>query len=810
MRTFAILKVAKYMSQKNGSSSSIIRIERDEINIKDPENLNLEAMRLLVTRDMVMFPGLVLPIELTRESARTVAHYAEENNVAIGVVGQINPEVETPSSFDQILNYGVLAQVIKVIELPDGTQTALVKAHNTIVIEEAWKEDSYLVGRCTMEYDITPSETDREFAALVVRIKNTTKKLLESTGEAPMGMVANLEQLQDPTEVVNFIACMGPFTTTEKYDMLRITTVKERAFVLLSHLNTKGNLAHIMEDIHRKTMKQIEESQREAFLRQQMDQIRHELDGDADDDIRELEARGARAGFPAEVAKIFDRELRKLSRWNPSQPEYATQYTYLQTLLELPWSNTTTLNKDFNVAEAALNEDHYGLEKVKERVLEQIAVTMQNPDGHAPIICLVGAPGVGKTSLGRTVAKALGREYQRVSLGGLHDEAEIRGHRRTYIGSMPGRIVDAMRRAGTRNPLLLLDEVDKIGNDYKGDPSAALLEVLDPEQNCRFHDNYVDVDYDLSHVMFMVTANTLNGVPAPLIDRMEVVEMAGYLPEEKLEIAKRHLVNRALEANGVDVNSIQFDDDALRLIINRYTAESGVRQLEKQILSVVRKVLLRRMRGTEGNVTVTPELVHELLGPEKRMPERAGYDNLPGVATGLAWTAVGGEILFIETSKAKAKAEKLTLTGNLGDVMKESATIALQWVKANAENYGIDPAIFDTTALHIHVPEGAIPKDGPSAGITMATSIVSALTGRPVREDTAMTGELTLRGKVLPVGGIKEKVLAAKRAGISHIILSADNRPDIEDLQQNYLDGLTLTFTYVKNVAEALTAALTA
>lgn len=768
--------------------------------------INLGAMPLLVTRDMVMFPGLVLPIELTRDSARTVAHNAEKNETAIGVVCQKDPDVESPSALDQLYTVGVIAQVLKVIELPDGTQTALVKAHNTISIQEISKEDNYLVGKCETEYETYPSETDREFAALVQRIKETTKKLLDNSLETPMGMVANIEQLQDPTEVVNFIACMGPFTTAEKYDMLCISSIKERAFVLLSHLNVKGNLAHIMEDIQRKTMRQLEMSQREVFLRQQMDQIRHELDGDSDDEIRELESRGARAGFPAEVAKIFERELRKLSRWNPSQPEYATQYTYLQTLLELPWSNTTELNKDFNVAEAALNEEHYGLEKVKERVLEQIAVTMQNPEGHAPIICLVGAPGVGKTSLGRTVAKALGREYQRVSLGGLHDEAEIRGHRRTYIGSMPGRIVDAMRRAGTRNPLLLLDEVDKIGNDYKGDPSAALLEVLDPEQNCRFHDNYVDVDYDLSHVMFMVTANTLNGIPAPLIDRMEVVEMAGYLPEEKLEIAKRHLVKRAIEANGIEPESIQFEDDALRLLINRYTAESGVRQLEKQILSVVRKVLLRRMRGAEGAVTVTPELVHELLGPEKRMPEQAGYDNTPGVATGLAWTAVGGEILFIETSKAKSKAEKLTLTGNLGDVMKESATIALQWVKANAEAYGIAPEIFDTTALHIHVPEGAIPKDGPSAGITMATSIVSALTGRPVREDTAMTGELTLRGKVLPVGGIKEKVLAAKRAGISHIILSEDNRPDIENLQQNYLTGLT--FTYVKNVTEVLNVAL--
>ncbi len=795
------------MAQKNNNSpASFIRIERDEINIKEPQTVDLQALPLLVTRDMLMFPGLVLPIELTREGARAVAHYAEENNTAIGVVCQLDPENDNPASQNDIYNIGVTAQVIKVLELPDGTQTALIKANDPVIIEEVTPGEKFMTAKVYMKTEVYPSETDREFAALVMRIKNTTKKLLENAGDAPMGMVANIEQMQDPMEVINFIACMGPFTTTEKYDMLSIAIFKERAFVLLSHLNTKGSLATIMEEIQRKTMKQIEASQREVFLRQQMDQIRHELDGDGDDDVRELEARSARAGFPPEVAKIFERELRKLSRWNPSQPEYATQYTYLQTLLELPWSNTTTLNKDFEAAQEALNEDHFGLEKVKERMLEQIAVTMQNPDGHAPIICLVGAPGVGKTSLGRTVAKALGREYQRVSLGGLHDEAEIRGHRRTYIGSMPGRIVDAMRRAGTRNPLLLLDEVDKIGNDYKGDPSAALLEVLDPEQNCRFHDNYVDVDYDLSHVMFMVTANTLNGVPAPLIDRMEIVEMSGYLPEEKLEIAKRHLVKRALEANGIPAETISFDDEALRLIINRYTAESGVRQLEKQILSVIRKVLLRRMRGNEGNVTVTPELVRELLGPEKRLPERAGYDRLPGVATGLAWTAVGGEILFIETSKAKSKSEKLTLTGNLGDVMKESATIALQWVKANASKYNIDPETFDTMALHIHVPEGAIPKDGPSAGITMATSIVSALTGVPVREDTAMTGELTLRGKVMPVGGIKEKVLAAKRAGISHLILSEDNRPDIEDLQADYLTGLT--FTYVKNVAEVLTHAL--
>ena len=482
------------------------------------------------------------------------------------------------------------------------------------------------------------------------------------------------------------------------------------------------------------------------------------------------------------------------------------QYSYLDTLTDLPWNKPSVLSTDFVKAEEILESEHYGLEKVKERILEQLAVMMHNPSGRSPIICLVGAPGVGKTSLGKSVAAALGRKYCRVSLGGMHDEAEIRGHRRTYIGAMPGRIIDAVRRAGSSNPLLLLDEIDKLGKDFRGDPSSALLEVLDPEQNSHFHDNYVDVDFDLSNVLFIATANTLSTVPQPLIDRMEIIEMPGYLIEEKEEIARRHLIRRALADNAVEQGSVEFTREALVKIVDNYTSESGVRQLEKEIASMIRKLILRKMRGNDIPAEITPELVRQLLGVERFTRERYDVAGIPGVATGLAWTAVGGEILFIESSLAQAKGDKLTLTGNLGDVMKESAMIALHYVKSHAPEFGIDPEIFEKQSLHIHVPEGAIPKDGPSAGITMATSIVSAFTRRPLKAGIAMTGELTLRGKVLPVGGIKEKILAAKRAGIDEIILSVDNRKDIADIKPEYIKGMT--FHYVSTVSDVINIAL--
>ncbi|MDE5650916.1 MAG: endopeptidase La, partial [Duncaniella sp.] len=567
----------------------------------------------------------------------------------------------------------------------------------------------------------------------------------------------------------------------------------DRAVVLLANLAQSEQISEIRAEIHRKARRNIDEQQRNMFLQHQFDVIRDELYGD-DDDCRALEEKAKNIKFPDDVRKTFGKELEKLRRLNPQSPDYSVQYSYLQLLTDLPWGIGDPLSTDFHTAEKVLDEDHYGLEKVKERILEQLAVMMNTPEGRSPIICLVGAPGVGKTSLGQSIARALGRKYQRVSLGGLHDEAEIRGHRRTYIGAMPGRIIDAIKRAGASNPVLLLDEIDKTGNDFKGDPSAALLEVLDPEQNSHFHDNYVDVDYDLSHVLFIATANTLSTIPQPLLDRMEIIDISGYLIEEKIEIARRHLIPRIAAENGFKADEIVFTPEALTKIVEGYTSESGVRQLDKRIAKVIRKIVLNKMRGKEYSPTVNVGDLRDYLGVEMFTPERYEVSDTPGVATGLAWTAVGGEILFIESSFTPGKGEKLTITGNLGDVMKESAVIACKVVRARCSHYGVDPEEFEKQQLHIHVPEGAIPKDGPSAGITMCVSILSALTGKPVRERLAMTGEITLRGKVLPVGGIKEKILAAKRAGITDIILCSDNRKDIEDIRPIYLEGLTFHY----------------
>ena len=561
----------------------------------------------------------------------------------------------------------------------------------------------------------------------------------------------------------------------------------------------------VTRKVQERTKQTITEEQKSAFLRQQLETLKQELYGDSSDEDLLLK-RSENVKFPDDVRAMFDRELTKLTRYNPQSPDYAIQYSYLEMLLDLPWGITDTLSNNLAQAKSILDSDHFGLDKVKERILEQIAVLMHTPDGKAPIICLVGAPGVGKTSLGQSIARALNRKYQRVSLGGLHDEAEIRGHRRTYIGALPGRIISAMRKAGSSNPVILLDEIDKIGSDFKGDPGAALLEVLDPEQNCKFHDNYVDVDYDLSKVLFIATANTLSTVSQPLLDRMEVIDLSGYLLEEKVEIAKRHLLPRVLKENNLTRRNFDISDDAIIKIIEGYTSESGVRQLEKQIASVVRKVILKKVSGKKISRMLHSDNVKEYLGVEKFTKDRYEGNDYAGVVTGLAWTSVGGEILYIESSLAKGKGEKLTLTGNLGDVMKESAIIALQYVKSHAAQFGIPDEIFEKYSLHIHVPEGAIPKDGPSAGITMVTSIVSTFTQRKVRPRVAMTGEITLRGKVLPVGGIKEKILAAKRAGIDTIILSNQNRKDIDDITAEYIQGLT--FVYVNDITDVINEAL--
>ena len=762
---------------------------------------------IIAMRDLVLFPGVTFPITLGREASVKTAVAAADRHIPVGVFCQKEASVEHPSLSD-LYDVGVVADVLKTFDLPDGTHTAILSAREKIKLVGP-SVGNVIPGALSAEVksarDTMSRPSDKEFIALVDDIRQTTLNILHSGNDKMSDLAFNIENIPGPQLLINIICTHSPFPPEVKVELLRKSRMKERAQLLLSHLAHSEEMAEIRAEVHRKARRNIDEQQRNAFLQHQFDVLREELYGD-DDDCRVIEEKAKDIPFPEDVRRLFDKELEKLRRLNPQSPDYSVQYSYLQLLIDLPWGKFSELDADFPSAERVLDEDHYGLEKVKERILEQLAVMMNTPEGRSPIICLVGAPGVGKTSLGQSIAKALGRKYQRVSLGGLHDEAEIRGHRRTYIGAMPGRIIDAIKRAGTSNPVLLLDEIDKTGSDFKGDPSSALLEVLDPEQNNRFHDNYVDVDYDLSHVLFIATANTLSTIPRPLLERMEIIDISGYLPEEKIEIARRHLIPRLAADNGFAEGEIRFSDEALAKIIESYTSESGVRMLEKEIAKVIRKIVLNKMRGKDFKLNVEADDLRDYLGVETFTPERYEVSDTPGVAIGLAWTAVGGEILFIESSFTQGKGEKLTITGNLGDVMKESAVIATQVVKARAENYGIEPESFENRQLHIHVPEGAIPKDGPSAGITMCVSILSALTGRPVRSRLAMTGEITLRGKVLPVGGIKEKILAAKRAGITDIILCADNRKNIEDIKPVYLSGLT--FHYVTTIDEVFDFAL--
>ena len=798
----------RMMEQQN---CQIVNIGKIEIparpSVKDTDK---SAVAVLATRNLVLFPAVTIPIDLVRESALRVARYAVQEKKLVVVACQNDPTSESARSAADVARYAVFAQIIDVIDLPNDSHTALVRGLGRVRSLGDAGQSAFagcdLTVRVRSLSENEPGDKDGEWAVLGDSIKAQVRELSKKGMEDAMLFQAT-EEANSISWMINNLATQLPFPQQEKVAMLGMYHMKQRGIRLLSLLSLLGEKADIANSIRQKAHEEMSRNQREAFLREQMDAIHSELYGSEADGVEALRRRAADAPLPEAVRAKFDKEAAQLGRVNPTHPDYAVGYGYLETLLDLPWGVTTPLNTDFAKAEEILDSEHFGLEKVKERVLEQLAAMMNNPGGRSPIICLVGAPGVGKTSLGESIAEALGRKYQRVSLGGLHDEAEIRGHRRTYVGAMPGRIIDAVRRAGSSNPVLLLDEVDKIGSDFKGDPSAALLEVLDPEQNCRFHDNYVDVDFDLSDVLFIATANTLQTLSQPLLDRMEIIEIAGYSEEEKLEIARRHLIPRQLKANLLTGSDLAFSDDALRKIIEGYTAESGVRQLEKAITSVVRKVILRKIRGEEIPRELAAEDIRRLLGLETRHPGRYEGNDTPGVVTGLAWTAVGGEILFVESSLAKAKGgEKLILTGNLGDVMKESAVIALQYVRSHAADYGIDPGRFEEERLHIHVPEGAIPKDGPSAGVTMVTSIVSAFTGRKVRPRLAMTGEITLRGRVLPVGGIKEKILAAKRAGITDIILCEDNRRDIEEIPRRYLAGLT--FHYATTIAHVTELAL--
>jgi ATP-dependent Lon protease len=760
---------------------------------------------ILPLRNMVLFPGVTMPVAIGRTKSLTLITEAQKKRIPIGVVCQKNAEVEDPN-FEDLNGVGVVADIIKILELPNDNTNVILQGRMSFTLDEITATEPYLKGKVTPTFESHPLKSDKEFDALVSSIRDLTFTILQNLGEGAKEMLFAIKNIDSPVYLINFLCANIPFDTDQKQQLLEDTDIKKRAYKLYSVLSKEAQLVAIKADIQSKTREDISQQQREHFLQQQIRTIQDELGDTLDDDINEIKQKAEKKKWNEETAKIFEKELKKLERLNPQSPDFSVQYGYLEAVVDLPWNEYTKDNFNLKKVEAKLNHDHYGLEKVKDRILEHLAVLKQRGDMKAPIICLYGPPGVGKTSLGKSIAEALNRKYVRVSLGGLHDEAEIRGHRRTYIGAMSGRIIEGLTKAGSSNPVFVLDEIDKLGQDFKGDPSSALLEVLDPEQNSHFHDNFIDIDYDLSKVLFIATANSLSELSQPLLDRMELIEISGYIEEEKIEIAKRHLIPKQLIENGYKAKEIDFPKPTIAKIIESYTRESGVRELEKKIAKVLRRVARMKMSAEPYPTSIAVDDLKKLLGTEDYSSDRYEGNEFAGVVTGLAWTAVGGEILFVESSLSKGKGEKLTLTGNLGDVMKESAIIALQYLKSHSDQFGINYELFDKYNVHIHVPEGAIPKDGPSAGITMVTSLASSFTQRKVRDHLAMTGEITLRGKVLPVGGIKEKILAAKRAGITDIIICHENKKDIDEIKDTYLKGLT--FHYVKTVKDVIDFAL--
>jgi len=763
---------------------------------------------MLPLEEDVVYPGIPHPVKITNEDdLKTVETAYNEKDCIFACTLKEDAEKRTRIK-DFYLN-GTICKIGKVVKMPDLDPVVFlipaIRARLTKVISRK----APLIAEISPLPPVAPAKDPHIADCMFTEIRQVYNKMLTfvPSQERDRLSVAVDGFDNDIEKSIYFMALSAPIFIEQKEELLNAENLDQLLESFLKILDYSCQKVELQAKIHMRTHQDMSQQQRKQFLQQQLKSIQEELgEGGADSDDMELRHRASKMKWSKDASKHFEKELGKLARFSPQSPEYAIQFSYLDSLLNLPWDNYSPDNFALSKVEEILDRDHYGLEKVKERIIEQMAVIKLRNDMKAPIICLYGPPGVGKTSLGKSIADALGREYARVSLGGLHDEAEIRGHRRTYIGAMPGRIITALAKCGTGNPVFVLDEIDKIGKDFKGDPSTALLEVLDPEQNSKFHDNYIDFDYDLSKVLFIATANNLSDISRPLLDRMEIIEIGGYIPEEKIEIARRHLIPKSLSEHGFKQDEISFTRNALELIVNRYTRESGVRQLEKKIAKVLRK--LARLKASEMTMPniIDMEQVKEYLGKEEVNPDSYENNRFAGVVTGLAWTQVGGEILFIESSLSQGNGEKLTLTGNLGDVMKESAVIALQYLKAHAKKLGIDPDLFTKTNVHIHVPEGAIPKDGPSAGVTMATSLVSAYTGKKVREKLAMTGEITLRGKVLPVGGIKEKILAAKRAGITDIMLSQENRKDIEEIHERYLKGLT--FHYVGTIEDVLDFAL--
>lgn len=793
---------------EQNSFSLIADIESND----DPEaELNVKSgdtIPILPLRNMLLFPTVFMPVAVGRKSSLKLVRECERKQKNIAVVCQKDAQTEEPE-LDDLHTIGTIATIVRILEMPDQTTTVILRGIKRCEVLDIEEREPYLQGKVNILEDELPEKGDREFQALAESCKDLTIRYIRVSDTLHQDSIFAIRNLTNYNFLIGFICSNLPLKKADKLELLQQKSLKARAYKLLEILNREVQLAEIKATIQMRAKEDIDQQQREYFLQQQIKTIQDELGGNTQEqEVEDMRRKSAKMKWSADVAQVFEKELAKLERTHPQSPDYSVQLNYLQTMLNLPWGVYTNDNLNLKNAERTLNRDHYGLEKVKERILEHLSVLKLKGNLKSPIICLYGPPGVGKTSLGKSIAASLKRKYIRMSLGGVHDEAEIRGHRRTYIGAMPGRIIKGLIKAGSANPVFVLDEIDKVGNDRQGDPSSALLEVLDPEQNNAFHDNYLDVDFDLSKVLFIATANDLNTIPAPLLDRMELIEVNGYITEEKIEIARKHLLPKELENNGLEKNFLKMSKPTFETIIENYTRESGVRELEKKIGKVLRKIA--RQYATDGYFNkkeIKPEDLKEYLGVTEYTRDRYQGNDYAGVVTGLAWTAVGGEILFIETALNRGKGGHLTLTGNLGDVMKESAMLAYEYIKTHASLLNIDPDIFDNWNVHLHVPEGAIPKDGPSAGITMTTALASAFTQRKVKPNLAMTGEMTLRGKVLPVGGVKEKILAAKRAGITDIILSEENRKDIEEIQEVYLKGLT--FHYVKDAKEVLAFALT-
>ena len=786
-------------------SADFLPIMRDEKELLNDNMQIPDTLPILPLRNTVLFPGVIIPINIGRDKSLKLIKDSYRQSALIGVVAQKDTNTENPDIND-LYQIGTVASILKILEMPDGTTTAIIQGKRRFLLEDILYDDPYHVGKISLKKEEGVPENDPEYNAIAESLKDMASKIVKYSSHIPNEAGFALKNIESMLFLINFISSNTDVDYQNKQELLEIDNLKQRAIKLLEILSKQVSLLELKNDIQKKVKMDIDKQQREYFLHQQMKTIQDELGGNpTDEEIKELEELAETKEWNGNVREIFNKELNKLKRLNPSSPDYSVQSNYLREMLDLPWNHLSEDNLDLEHARQVLDADHFGLEKVKERILEYLAVLKLKADMKSPILCLYGPPGVGKTSLGKSVARALNREFVRMSLGGLHDESEIRGHRKTYIGAMPGRILQSIKKAGTSNPVFILDEIDKVGNDFRGDPQSALLEVLDPEQNGSFHDNFLDIDYDLSKVMFIATANDLSTIAGPLRDRMEIIEVTGYLMEEKREIAKRHLIPKQLENHGITAGHVTIPDEIIDLIIEKYTRESGVRSLDMTIAKIMRHVARKVAMNKKFTITLDENKVKEYLGSPIFSREEYQGNELPGVVTGLAWTAAGGEILYIESSYSKGKGH-LSLTGNLGEVMKESATLALEYIKSHAKEIGIDEKMFEENDIHVHVPAGAVPKDGPSAGITMVTALVSALTGRKVKKAIAMTGDITLRGKVLPVGGIREKILAAKRAGIKEIILCSENKKDIDDIKKEYLKGLK--FHYADHIKEVLETAL--